>query len=221
MVQRYTLGSHGYIRLCCRSLCRFPDQIWFQYRTSSENYAGKSTALALHCSPDDQNRLIPCTAWNNWLITLLIPLQSIGFIGPGVSLLCLRFAQTPSVAAVLMTTALSLSSFSQAGYFCNIQVVIPSFPDQWSHTTSIPWTIFSLSIVLLPSDLYFNLTECVFRALSRTSLPSMLDPCTVCLVICHEFLFSSLQSLGFVCDIILCRRLNRSDERHRHGGRHS
>lgn len=151
MVQRYTLGSHGYIRLCCRSLCRFPDQIWFQYRTGSENYAGKSIALALHSSPDDQNRLIPCITWNNWLITFLIPLQSIGFIGPGVSLLCLRFAQTPSVAAVLMTTALSLSSFSQAGYFCNIQVVFPSCPDQWSHTTSIPWTIFSLSRVLATS----------------------------------------------------------------------
>ncbi|WVZ98788.1 hypothetical protein U9M48_044173 [Paspalum notatum var. saurae] len=48
-------------------------------------------------------------------------MQSIGFMGPGVSLLCLRFAQTPSVAAVLMTIALSLSSFCQAGYFCNIQ----------------------------------------------------------------------------------------------------
>jgi hypothetical protein len=70
-------------------------------------------ALALLCS---QNRLIS--------------LQSIGFMGPGVSLLCLRFAQTPSVAAVLMTIALSLSSFCQAGYFCNIQVMFPSCPDQ-------------------------------------------------------------------------------------------
>ncbi|VAH07957.1 unnamed protein product [Triticum turgidum subsp. durum] len=49
-------------------------------------------------------------------------LQSIGFIGPGVSLLCLRFAQTPSVAAVIMTAALGLISCSQAGYFCNVQV---------------------------------------------------------------------------------------------------
>uniref|UniRef100_A0A0D9WH66 Major facilitator superfamily (MFS) profile domain-containing protein n=1 Tax=Leersia perrieri TaxID=77586 RepID=A0A0D9WH66_9ORYZ len=54
-------------------------------------------------------------------------MQSIGFIGPGVSLLCLRFAQTPSVAAVLMTTALSLSSFSQAGYFCNVQDIAPKY----------------------------------------------------------------------------------------------
>ncbi|KAF0899854.1 hypothetical protein E2562_025107 [Oryza meyeriana var. granulata] len=54
-------------------------------------------------------------------------MQSIGFIGPGVSLLCLRFAQTPSVAAVLMTIALSLSSFSQAGYFCNVQDIAPKY----------------------------------------------------------------------------------------------
>ncbi|KAJ1263171.1 hypothetical protein BS78_09G163400 [Paspalum vaginatum] len=54
-------------------------------------------------------------------------MQSIGFMGPGVSLLCLRFAQTPSVAAVLMTVALSLSSFCQAGYFCNIQDIAPKY----------------------------------------------------------------------------------------------
>ncbi|AQK93447.1 putative anion transporter 3 chloroplastic [Zea mays] len=54
-------------------------------------------------------------------------MQSIGFMGPCVALLCLRFAQTPSVAAVLMTIALSLSSFSQAGYFCNIQDIAPKY----------------------------------------------------------------------------------------------
>ncbi|XP_048539089.1 probable anion transporter 2, chloroplastic [Triticum urartu] len=54
-------------------------------------------------------------------------MQSIGFIGPGVSLLCLRFAQTPSVAAVIMTAALGLNSCSQAGYFCNIQDIAPTY----------------------------------------------------------------------------------------------
>ncbi|KAF8672090.1 hypothetical protein HU200_049774 [Digitaria exilis] len=54
-------------------------------------------------------------------------MQSIGFMGPGVSLLSLRFAQTPTVAAVLMTISLSLSSFSQAGYFCNIQDIAPKY----------------------------------------------------------------------------------------------
>ncbi|URE11349.1 Sugar transporter [Musa troglodytarum] len=54
-------------------------------------------------------------------------MQSIGFIGPAVSLLCLRYAQTPTAAAVLMTIALSLSSFSQAGYFLNIQDIAPKY----------------------------------------------------------------------------------------------
>ncbi|KAJ3668893.1 hypothetical protein LUZ60_010843 [Juncus effusus] len=53
--------------------------------------------------------------------------QSIGFVGPGVSLLCLSFAKTPGIAALLMTIALSLSSFSQAGYFCNVQDVAPKY----------------------------------------------------------------------------------------------
>lgn len=48
--------------------------------------------------------------------------QSIGFIGPGVSLLCLNFVNTPVHASVLITIALSLSSFSQAGFLLNIQV---------------------------------------------------------------------------------------------------
>ncbi|XP_062230368.1 probable anion transporter 2, chloroplastic, partial [Phragmites australis] len=54
-------------------------------------------------------------------------MQSIGFIGPGVSLLCLKFAQNPSFSVVLMTIALSLSSFSQAGYFCNVQDIAPKY----------------------------------------------------------------------------------------------
>lgn len=39
-----------------------------------------------------------------------------------MSLLCLNYAKSPAVAAVLITIALSLSSFSQAGYLLNIQV---------------------------------------------------------------------------------------------------
>lgn len=52
-------------------------------------------------------------------------MQSIGFIGPGVSLLCLNFAKTPEVAAILITIALSLSSFSQAGFLLNMQDIAP------------------------------------------------------------------------------------------------
>ncbi|KAJ6922490.1 anion transporter 3 [Populus alba x Populus x berolinensis] len=52
-------------------------------------------------------------------------MQSIGFIGPGVSLLCLNYAKTPVAAAVLMTLALSLSSLSQAGFLLNMQDIAP------------------------------------------------------------------------------------------------
>ncbi|KAJ8753752.1 hypothetical protein K2173_000006 [Erythroxylum novogranatense] len=54
-------------------------------------------------------------------------MQSIGFIGPGVSLLCLNYAKTPVTAAVFITIALSLSSFSQAGFLLNMQDIAPEF----------------------------------------------------------------------------------------------
>ncbi|KAK4359297.1 hypothetical protein RND71_021526 [Anisodus tanguticus] len=54
-------------------------------------------------------------------------MQSIGFIGPGVALLCLNFAKTPEVAAVMITIALSFSSFSQAGFLLNMQDIAPQY----------------------------------------------------------------------------------------------
>ncbi|XP_009602210.1 putative anion transporter 3, chloroplastic [Nicotiana tabacum] len=54
-------------------------------------------------------------------------MQSIGFIGPGVSLLCLNYAKTPEVAAVMITIALSFSSFSQAGFLLNMQDIAPQY----------------------------------------------------------------------------------------------
>ncbi|KAF2288559.1 hypothetical protein GH714_008548 [Hevea brasiliensis] len=54
-------------------------------------------------------------------------MQSIGFIGPGVSLLCLNFAKTPATAAMFITAALSLSSFSQAGFLLNMQDIAPQY----------------------------------------------------------------------------------------------
>ncbi|KAK2966137.1 hypothetical protein RJ640_018390 [Escallonia rubra] len=54
-------------------------------------------------------------------------MQSIGFIGPGVSLLCLNYAKTPVVASVFITLALSLSSFSQAGFLLNMQDIAPDY----------------------------------------------------------------------------------------------
>ncbi|KAL5806975.1 hypothetical protein ACOSQ3_029856 [Xanthoceras sorbifolium] len=54
-------------------------------------------------------------------------MQSIGFIGPAISLLCLNYAKSPVVAAILITAALSLGSFSQAGYLLNIQEIAPEW----------------------------------------------------------------------------------------------
>ncbi|OMO97496.1 hypothetical protein COLO4_14598 [Corchorus olitorius] len=54
-------------------------------------------------------------------------MQSIGFIGPGVSLLCLNFAKSPAIAALFITAALSLSSFSQAGFLLNMQDIAPQY----------------------------------------------------------------------------------------------
>jgi len=51
-----------------------------------------------------------------------IKLQTIGFMGPAATLICLNYANTPTMAATLLTAALSLSSFSQAGFMLNIQV---------------------------------------------------------------------------------------------------
>ncbi|OWM81750.1 hypothetical protein CDL15_Pgr007788 [Punica granatum] len=52
-------------------------------------------------------------------------MQSIGFIGPGIALLCLNYANSAVTAAVYITAALSLSSFSQAGFLLNIQDIAP------------------------------------------------------------------------------------------------
>lgn len=54
-------------------------------------------------------------------------MQSIGFIGPGLALLCLNYAKTPVIASVFITIALSLSSFSQAGFLLNMQDIAPQY----------------------------------------------------------------------------------------------
>ncbi|KAI3732351.1 hypothetical protein L1987_63555 [Smallanthus sonchifolius] len=54
-------------------------------------------------------------------------MQSIGFIGPGLALLCLNYAKSPTVASVIITVALSFSSFSQAGFLLNMQDIAPQY----------------------------------------------------------------------------------------------
>ncbi|CAA0836313.1 Probable anion transporter 3- chloroplastic [Striga hermonthica] len=52
-------------------------------------------------------------------------MQSIGFIGPGIALICLNYANTPKIASVFLTLALSFSSFSQAGFLLNMHDIAP------------------------------------------------------------------------------------------------
>jgi len=54
-------------------------------------------------------------------------MQSIGFLGPGLALLALNAAQSPTIAAAWLTAALSLSSFSQAGFLLNMQEIAPQY----------------------------------------------------------------------------------------------
>lgn len=54
-------------------------------------------------------------------------MQSIGFLGPGISLLGLNVAKSPSVASSWLTAAVGLSSFSHAGFLVNLQEVAPQF----------------------------------------------------------------------------------------------
>ncbi|KAL6574627.1 putative anion transporter 3, chloroplastic [Orobanche minor] len=54
-------------------------------------------------------------------------MQSIGFVGPGVALICLNYVNTPMVASIFLTIALSLSSFSQAGFLLNMHDIAPQY----------------------------------------------------------------------------------------------
>ncbi|KAF9605342.1 hypothetical protein IFM89_016107 [Coptis chinensis] len=58
-------------------------------------------------------------------------MQSIGFIGPGLTLLCLNYVKTPAWAAVLYTAALSFSSFSQAGFLLSMQAAKSHKPGRY------------------------------------------------------------------------------------------
>ncbi|KAL6534352.1 putative anion transporter 3, chloroplastic [Orobanche hederae] len=54
-------------------------------------------------------------------------MQSIGFVGPGFALICLNYVNTPMVASIFLTIALSLSSFSQAGFLLNMHDIAPQY----------------------------------------------------------------------------------------------
>lgn len=49
-------------------------------------------------------------------------LQSIGFVGPGIALIGLISAKSPSIASGWLTLAVGLKSFSHSGFLVNLQV---------------------------------------------------------------------------------------------------
>ena len=49
-------------------------------------------------------------------------LQSIGFVGPGIALIGLISAKSPSIASAWLTLAVGLKSFSHSGFLVNLQV---------------------------------------------------------------------------------------------------
>lgn len=54
-------------------------------------------------------------------------MQSIGFLGPGVALLGLNAAKSPSMASAWLTVAVGLSSFSHSGFLVNLQEIAPQY----------------------------------------------------------------------------------------------
>ncbi|KAK4772119.1 hypothetical protein SAY86_013894 [Trapa natans] len=54
-------------------------------------------------------------------------MQSIGFIGPGIALIGLTSARSPSLASAWLTVAVGLKSFSHSGFLVNIQEIAPQY----------------------------------------------------------------------------------------------
>ncbi|XP_031389192.1 probable anion transporter 4, chloroplastic isoform X2 [Punica granatum] len=54
-------------------------------------------------------------------------MQSIGFIGPGIALIGLTSARSPSIASAWLTLAVGLKSFSHSGFLVNIQEIAPKY----------------------------------------------------------------------------------------------
>ncbi|XP_059660831.1 probable anion transporter 4, chloroplastic [Cornus florida] len=54
-------------------------------------------------------------------------MQSIGFVGPGIALIGLTMARSPSIASAWLTLALGLKSFSHSGFLVNLQEIAPQY----------------------------------------------------------------------------------------------
>ncbi|CAH9094240.1 unnamed protein product [Cuscuta europaea] len=54
-------------------------------------------------------------------------MQSIGFFGPGVALVGLTTAPTPTIASAWLTLAVGLKAFSHSGFLVNLQEIAPQY----------------------------------------------------------------------------------------------
>ncbi|XP_004294244.1 PREDICTED: probable anion transporter 4, chloroplastic [Fragaria vesca subsp. vesca] len=54
-------------------------------------------------------------------------MQSIGFLGPGIALVGLTAAKSPSAASAWLTLAVGLKSFSHSGFLVNLQEIAPQY----------------------------------------------------------------------------------------------
>ncbi|KAK9279379.1 hypothetical protein L1049_013058 [Liquidambar formosana] len=54
-------------------------------------------------------------------------MQSIGFVGPGIALIGLTKAKSPSLASAWLTLAVGLKSFSHFGFLVNLQEIAPHY----------------------------------------------------------------------------------------------
>ncbi|KAL6556717.1 putative anion transporter 4, chloroplastic [Orobanche gracilis] len=54
-------------------------------------------------------------------------MQSVGFFGPGLALICLTNARSPFLASAWLTVAVGLKAFSHCGFLVNLQEIAPQF----------------------------------------------------------------------------------------------
>ncbi|PIM98964.1 hypothetical protein CDL12_28549 [Handroanthus impetiginosus] len=54
-------------------------------------------------------------------------MQSIGFFGPGLALICLTMARSPFLASAWLTVAVGLKAFSHCGFLVNLQEIAPQY----------------------------------------------------------------------------------------------
>ncbi|XP_042016307.1 probable anion transporter 4, chloroplastic [Salvia splendens] len=54
-------------------------------------------------------------------------MQSIGFFGPAMALVCLTMARSPFIASAWLSVAVGLKAFSHCGFLVNLQDIAPQY----------------------------------------------------------------------------------------------